>query len=185
MIVISYFCGGGGNRYQYYVQNHVLYKENGYYHKIPHPMELFDITIDTPVITNNESIQHTHCLNTKLLKHVFPNYKIIKIKTEWEPATYRGWSLLKNNKQMTRIERTDSAFSWICNTTAYYKTYPADWEADTLIEIDKKDCEFSKVFHKELYSYKICKEWQLAKQAHDKFGDSAPIIDLAKETFNE
>jgi hypothetical protein len=90
MIVISYFCGGGGNRYQYYLQNHELYKESRYCHKFPHPMEVFEITRDTPIVTNNESIQHTHCLNTELLKHVFPKYKIIKIKTELEPTTYRG-----------------------------------------------------------------------------------------------
>jgi hypothetical protein len=185
MIVISYFCGGGGNRYQYHLENNEYYKKDGYCHQFQHPMELFELTNETPAVINKENIQHTHCLNTTLIKKVFPAHKIIKIKTDLESTTYRGWSLLKNNKQMTRIERTGNAFIWIRCVNAYYKNYPIDWKADILIDTEKQDCEFSKIFWQELHSYKICDEWKIAKQAYDEFGEDAPIIDLAKEVFQQ
>lgn len=185
MILISYFCGGGGNRYQFYLENNFNHDKPGYYHTKLHELSLFEITDDSPIVGKKDSILHTHCLNSQLLKKVFPSYNIIKIKTNMELTTYRGWSLLENNKPMNNIKRTDSAFSWICHVYGYYKKYPVDWEADKLIDVEKQDCEFSEIFLKELTSYEMCAEWKLAKHSYDQFGENAPIIDLAEAKFNE
>lgn len=135
----------------------------------------------TAPVKSEKPIEFTHCMNSQLLKQFYPDRKIIKIKSPLLPALARYWKVfgLENSRQGPMIIKTrfDSPefnaglFYFIlyrANFEAeYYTTYPVDWTADQLFDIENDDNEFCQFMRNEYQiaqSPEAIEAWAILRQ---------------------
>lgn len=78
-----------------------------------------------------------------------------------------------------------SAFEAIVWHQELYNKYQFDVGQGTLIDIDNQDNDFAKLMRKELSFYEDNVLFNFAWDAYQKYGSTAPIIDLFKEFTND
>jgi hypothetical protein len=132
-----------------------------------------------PIIADDIYLQ-THCLNLSILKQVFPDRKIIKIKSDNYQSLKRR-VLLYNISDP--IESVDFAYSFIKWHTEYYDNTGIDWVADQLLDINTANIKFAQLMQLELS--REYPAFDIALASWMEFGANAPIIDIAKSIYDK
>jgi hypothetical protein len=109
-MIISYYPGAGGNKYYRRMQNQEWQTfKKGYdvtvidqFAKNRYPTDQF--------VTNHSRDETilTHCLNTALLRSVWPNHKITVIIADLQSCLRREWALFGHQRYLSRIKHTGS-----------------------------------------------------------------------------
>jgi len=109
-MIISFYPGSGGNKYYRYQQNQEWQTfQKGYdlavndqYEGHRYPTKNFvDIHINTDTIL-------THCLDTALIRSVWPNHKITVIIADVQSSLRREWMLFGHQRYLSRVTDNNS-----------------------------------------------------------------------------
>ena len=165
-LVISFYPGTGGNRYLNMIDNQPWSELNRLYDKSTQHFGnryLEDVKYDQIVLT--------HCVDSKRLKEIFPDYRLVHIKSDLQSSLRREWMLAGVSRYKNRVDLTCSRLehynaykdpSWPdINDEDELDTRPdsirSELDADYQAVIDKVDIEYDScyntiIWHKEYYN---------------------------------
>jgi len=180
-VVISYFPGAGGFRFIH----HLLGKSfdqnpRGNYHHdgsvddslmYYNPADQYRYpTLNTQqAIKDPAPIAYTHAINTDIIKKVYPDRRIIKIKSNLVDALARYWNVegVQHHQQDIETRGLSTVFGKVMNFHwNYYTQTGVDWSADQLIDIESDTDKFSVFMRDQLEhnrssdAYQYLKNWQ-------------------------
>jgi hypothetical protein len=186
-VVVSYFPGAGGFRFIH----HLLGKsfdqnpQSNYHHDgsvddsliYYNPADQYRYpTLNTQqAIKDPAPIAYTHAINTDVIKKVYPDRRIVKIKSNLVDALARYWNVegVQHHQQdienlgLNIVFRRVMNFHW-----NYYTQTGVDWSADQLINLESDTDEFSVFMRDQLEhtrssdTYRYLKNWQLVAQCN-------------------
>jgi hypothetical protein len=123
------------------------------------------------------SNQMTHTMNIDLIKKVFPEHKVVKIKSDMKKSLLRQWEVyLKYN--MGNNSELDMMYKLIVWHANYYSENGFDYDCDELVDIDTDPSEFGKIMRRELSISNL--KFDVAWQAFLDYGSDAPILSIEK-----
>lgn len=162
--VICYFPGSGGNRLARYLLNKPWNKKPGQaaHGDIPVPEINYSDrdtrpypTKTTHIIQRSSLIELTHCMNSELVRELFPNRKIIKIKYPLYQCLPRYWTVHGYKlhealvRKMSPVHGYNREIEWHWQ---YYTNTGVDWSADQLWDLSQ-DHEFCNWMRQEIADY--------------------------------
>jgi hypothetical protein len=109
-MIISYYPGAGGNKYYRYMQQQEWQTfQKGYDDAVTDQSAKNRYPTDQFVAnhTRSDTIL-THCLNTALLRSVWPNHKITVIIADMQSCLRREWMLFGHQRYMSRTKHIGS-----------------------------------------------------------------------------
>lgn len=160
-VVISYYPGSGGNRLAWRLLDlDWRSSPDTALHTSPWPIPAINYSdrdirpypnFSTRIVKRSNYIELTHCVNSHLLRHHFPDRKIIKIKSSLAHSLSRHWTVFaqaNHEQEIRKISRTYALNKSVQWHWDYYQTTKVDWDADQVYDLAKDTDEFS-VFMRE------------------------------------
>jgi hypothetical protein len=150
-MIIAFYPGAGGNRYYHYLlgttdfaahttYDHLLKNQRPEYRYLTADQDLPD-----------QDLILTHCVNTPLLKQLFPGHKITIIKSNLTNSLQRAWYLEEQHRDKDMPDLLEHAKAHVSYHKKYYAQYPMDTQgADTVIDIDNDLSDFAHMMRTEL-----------------------------------
>jgi len=183
-VIISFYPGGGGNRFYKWMRGKTNFELNkGYDRSNPFQIianrypsdETKSQLISAPVI-------FTHCVNYDLIAECWQNQQdVFFINTDCVKSLRRQWALFQKFISSNQ-HSVGGPFSTIAWHDAYYKQYP--WSPGPATVVDHNNFkEFFEMMQIELDSI-VCPEFDFAQLMFEQHGPQAPILDLCNQYYD-
>jgi len=169
-LVISFYPGGGGNRYYLYTKGRKDFLPKKTYDDLVQnqPFEYRYITRDS--LLHDLPVVLTHCVNTSILKKNFPEHEIIVIKTDLKESLLREWKIDGHDRYINKMLKLKNDLSVLEH---YNSIKDNSWPSIDRVE------DLSKL------SSKIQKEVFEDRQKHICNETRDPVAILKKEIIEE
>ena len=151
--IIAFYPGAGGNRYMLKQQGQQQFNSGKIYDdQLLNQDPKFRYLDSDSDLSNAPDVILTHCMNSVLLKSLFPDRNIVMIVTDrWHDCLRRSWNLSERKRDRGMEHVREHAFANIMYHTRYYAQYPLDTtHTETVVDIDVGSDEFAVMMRQEL-----------------------------------
>ena len=179
-MIICFTPGSGGNRLGLYYQNKPFDQIGGNMHTFAKIIDQY-CTKESKITVQYDinAIHLTHCMNNQLIKALFPNQKIVKIKCDFKKSLLREWMTVYENTDYS-LTKLDLMYQQIVWHHEYYEQNGLDYDCDELVDIETDSTRFGEIMRRELNLSN--KTFDIAWQAFKDYGNKAPIINIGKRS---
>jgi hypothetical protein len=107
-MIIAFYPGGGGNRYLQLLSNNDWSQHGVSYDKTNQQDFEHRYLLNPGSIKKNKKNNHilTHCMNSKMIKKLWPDQEILFIKSNLKKSLCREWTLHGHDRYVSTVDHT-------------------------------------------------------------------------------
>lgn len=185
-MIIAFYPGAGGNRYQRMLQNFEWQQSDTSYDAVNPGQDFNNRYLIDDVVNANQDFVLTHCLNKTHLQNKIPGHDIIFVVGDLKACLQREWQLAGHNRYIKKQTATD-----LCRLEHYNAIKDSAWpmcaSVDELNNLPKYilhevDQDYKKIVKKQQRGIDVLS--RLETTAIDKVNSSYEIIKWHKEYYS-